>query len=422
VISWITAVLGTAAFDDASKQTGFAIVDVRDLVDRAGNLPSTVLEKVEEAIRLLRAGEKVVICCDYGLSRSNAVAAGVLANLLNVPFRRAVSEVVARTGQAAISVGVLSAVRQAVEGREPGSSKLPDPARRRIVVTGSTGFIGSHLIERLERRHFVVCPPRESLDLLQGALELDFLVKEHDADLVVHLANPRVYSTTAALGQSLVMLEHVLDVCRENALRLVTLSSWEVYSGHRETLLASEGTPLLPRGVYGRSKALCETLVDMHARAHGLDYAVLRAGPAYGPNGDKPKFFYNFLEKAVRGDLIVTHRYENGLPHLDLTHVDDVASAVEAVVDSTVCGFLNVGTGVRTSTAQIAELICDLTGSRSKIAQRAIAGTAPDVAIDASRAGELLGWHPKIALRDGVERLVKARMVELGAGERVRPS
>jgi len=410
LITWITATLGTAAYNTLPDGGEYGIVDVRDLVDRGGNPPSLVAEKIEQALSHLERGQKVVICCDYGVSRSNAIAAGVLARTKSFEWHEAVREVVSRTGQRGISLAVLSVVRQVVESGEARVNSQPVKSSRRILVTGATGLIGSSLVPRLASRHAVVAPSREALNIVEGSIDLDLMVKEHAIECIVHLANPRIYTTSTSVGETLVMLRHVLEVCRENHLKLVYLSSWEVYSGYREAKLASEQLPPLPKSSYGQTKFLCETLIELYRNLHDVKRWLLRASPVYGEASDKPKFIRTFLHKALRNEDIVTHRYENGFPHLDLVYVDDVVSAIVACVESEVSDSLNIGTGVRTSTAQIAELIREMVGSSSKIVHRTIADFAPNIAMDTRRAAEVVGWRPLVELHEGLRRLLEPAM------------
>ena len=80
-IRWITPILGTAAFNAVQDITDINIVDVRDLVDKAGNNSNAILNKIHQAIDLISQGKRTVVCCDYGMSRSNAIAVGIITNL-----------------------------------------------------------------------------------------------------------------------------------------------------------------------------------------------------------------------------------------------------------------------------------------------------------------------------------------------------
>jgi UDP-glucuronate decarboxylase len=412
VIAWITPELGTAPFDKVGAlEADVEIIDVRDLVDRAGNLPEDAGSKIDQALESLRAGRRVVVCCDYGMSRSNAIAAGVLARWSGIRFSESVRRVLAATGESAIKIEVLGAVRAALkEQLERGeTSSGPKGGSRQILVTGGSGFLGRAFLSACPSRIRLLAPSSKDLDLLSGTVLLDLLVREQAIEAVLHLANPRIYTTNQAMGESLVLLKNVLDVCLENGLRLITLSSWEVYSGYRATFLrASEDLPRHPKGNYGLTKDLCERLIEHAHRLHGLRYTLLRPSPVYGPGGDRPRFLFNFHEKAIRGEPIVTHRFRNGYPALDLLFIEDMTRALVSAVELMPDGVFNLGTGLSTSTVEVAELIIDLVGSSSSIEHRQIQGEAPNVVMDSRRAEEVLGWRPRTKIADGLRRTLRS--------------
>lgn len=86
MIRWITPFLGTAPAGSTDIEPDTGIVDVRDLVDKSGNDPRSVRAKIEQGVALLDEGRRVVVCCDYGVSRSNSIAAGILSRHADLPF------------------------------------------------------------------------------------------------------------------------------------------------------------------------------------------------------------------------------------------------------------------------------------------------------------------------------------------------
>jgi UDP-glucuronate decarboxylase len=380
-----------------------AIVDVRDLVDKAGNRTAAIRDKIAQGCTWLNQGRQTVVCCDYGISRSNAVAAGILAQFEQISLDTAICRVQVATGETEIKLEPLAAVRDAL-ATERATTNEQAP----ILITGGGGFLGTAASARLCSEFQVIAPTRDALDLERGSLPLDLLVGEYNARMIVHLANPRVFTSNSAMGSTLIMLRNVIDVCVTRDIPLLYLSGWEVYSGYRGTLRADESLPPLPRGPYGETKYLCEVLIE-HARATmGLRCGLLRSSPVYGNGGDKPKFICNFIEKARRGETIITHRYLNGDPGLDLLNVDDLVSAIVQAVRIEFTGTLNLGTGTVTSTRAIAEMLKELTGSSCRIEQTLIEADSACIAMDARRAAATLGWHPEITLAQGLSRLLSA--------------
>lgn len=408
MIRWISSSLGTAAFDEAATTPGFHCLDVRDLVDKEGNSRVAVERKIHEALEQIRQGSKVVICCDYGLSRSNAIAAGILAVQEGIAFDDALTRVLARTGETAIKLDVLSTVRNAVSSLQGIKTGARVAVGRPLLVTGSSGFIGSSLMPSLTENWKTVAPCHAEIDLTRDAVLLDQLVRREAISDILHLANPAVYTTNESLGTTLVMLKNVLDVCKQNGLVMWYVSSWEVYSGYTaRDLRADEHLALRPGGTYGMAKAFCEQLIENYHFRYGLEYCILRSSPTYGPGSDRPKFIWNFIRKALRNEEIVTHEYRNGLPALDLLYATDLCRAIMAAIERGVRGIINIGTGVGITTSDVAHLIVEMIGSRSRVRQHRIEAYASNIIMDISQASATLGWCPRTTLSDGLDAIIR---------------
>jgi len=398
-IRWITSLLGTGPALEVSKEQGVNIIDVRDLVDKEGNSSDAILNKINAACESIRAGKKTVVCCDYGISRSNAIAVGVLAIYESISFEAAVRRVLEAIGEKEIKVTPLQAVRQAL-----GQSSKYQHAKPQVLVTGAAGFLGKEVVKKLSTEYIVSSPSRADLNLLQGSTKLDLMVGEDNIDCIVHLANPRIFTSNVALGDTLTMLRNVMDVCVVRNLKLVYLSGWEVYSGYSSSaLIANEALPMNPRGPYGETKWLCELMIEHARKTQGLRCAIIRSSTVYGPESDKPKFIYNFIDKIKQSQRIVTHNYSNGSPKLDLLYIDDLVAVVSKVVGSEFDGSLNIGTSVLTSTKKIADMLNDLLNGHSEVNTTQIDSQTACIAMDSSKAKKLLDWRPKISLEEGLE-------------------
>jgi UDP-glucuronate decarboxylase len=406
LIRWITDKLGTASWDEAAKVGGITRVDVRDMVDKAGNSPDVVRGKLDATIASLNRGEKVVVCCDYGMSRSNAVAAGALARLEGIGIDEAIRRVLVATNETGLRVEVLWTVRQALSSEV--AAKQHETANRGILLTGGTGFVGSALSAALiVNNRQIIVPNRGAIDLFRGAAPLDLAIRVHSVDTLIHLANPRIYTTNESLGDSLVMLKNVLDACCQNGTLLIWLSSWEVFSGYKaKELCADESLAPCPGSTYGCSKVLCENLINHYKTRLGLKCVILRSAPVYGAGSDKPKFIWNFFDKAKKGHDIVAHEYVNGYPALDLLNVSDLCSAIVAAIDRRITGTFNIGTGVGTTTTEIASQVVSLVGSQSKIRHHRLEAYTSNIIMKSDLAGEKLNWKPAVQVRDGLATLL----------------
>lgn len=411
MIRWIDQNLGTAPYDQIEDCCNLYVLDVRDLVDKQGNSEEIIKEKVSNAIVQLNSGKKVVICCDYGISRSNALAAGVLALYKQISFERAVDFVKNVTREKNIKIDVLNIVRKSLgfENKSIGSKET------RIMVTGGTGFIGLNVVPKLKNKYNVVTPSRQEVDLECDVIALDLYVKQNSITHILHLANPRIYTGNEAIGESLVILKNVLDVCKENSIKLIFLSSWEIYSGYSaDQLIASEKLPPLPTGSYGLTKHFCELLIDNFQQNYGLETLIFRCSPVYGLGSDKPKFLYNFISKAIIGEEIVTHRYLNGFPKLDLLFIDDLTDLICLALEKDHQGIYNVGSGVAISTNIVAELIVNLINSKSNIRFNDISTYSPNIVMDCFRAKQVFGWEPKTMFQDGLRTILSNKYTGKG--------
>lgn len=400
--TWINNWLGTCAWDRlGTPPEGTTVIDVRDMVDKTGNSK----EHIQEKIRCVLAGKsntpRVIVCCDYGMSRSNAIALGALCAYSQISASEALACLLEKIPETHIKLETLHAVYDAIQ---PAGQSDVDP--QRILITGANGFIGRHLTSRLSTKAHLLAPSRDQIDLAKNPLMLHAYARDHRVGRIVHLANPRVFTHNSVVSDSLLYLKNILDVVRHHPAKLVYLSGWEVYSGHVGELHADEQTPANPRGSYGESKWLCELLLEQHRKLYEIDYLTLRASPVYGTGSEKPKFLYHFIEKAIRHQDIQTHCYLNSDPGLDLLHIDDFIDAIETAIEQDLSGTYNLGTGQAVTTPEIADHIIQLTNSRSSISRVMINATTAIVRMNSTRFEHETGWRAKKQWAQGIEQIV----------------
>lgn len=401
-IRWINPQLGTAPAQEVIHRKDITIIDVRDLVDKGGNNLNAILNKITEGCDSLSLDKKTVVCCDYGISRSNAIAVGILVKHKSISFESAIRCVLEATGEKEIKVEPLLAVRKAL-----GLLNKKTHDKLHVMVTGGSGTIGSPLCKKLQEKYNVFSPTRDVLDLKSGSSYLDLYVIENEIDCIIHMANPRVFTSNYALGETLTILRNILDVCTAHQIKLIYPSGWEVYSGYASShLLANESLPLYPKGPYGETKYLCELLIEHSRKTQGLQCLMLRSGPVYGVGSNKPKFIFNFISKLDNSEPVMTHRYLNGDPSLDLLYIDDFINAISSAIGTDFNGNLNIGTGKLTSTRELAIMLKKSMSSSSQIDSVLIDTDTACIAMDSDLARKIIGWTPTISLDQGINLIL----------------
>ncbi len=325
---------------------------------------------------------------------------------------------------------------------------------RRAVVTGGAGFLGSHLCEELLRRGVgVVCLDNfltgtpSSIAHLIGEPRFrvikcdvtDFIHVPGDVDLVLHLASAaspadylRFPVETLKVG-SLGTL-HALGLASEKGARFVLASTSEVYGDplehpQRESYWGNVN-PVGPRSVYDEAKRFAEALVTAYRCSRGTDTAIVRIFNTYGPRmrPDDGRAIPTFIRQALAGEnLTVTG---DGTQTRSVCYVDDTIRGILALAEAEAPGPVNIGGPEELSMDELAATIAELASSPEVVGPEVVGPSTiehvprpeddPRVRRpDTTLARELLGWEPRVPLRDGLARTVDWFRTELDIRELV---
>jgi nucleoside-diphosphate-sugar epimerase len=280
---------------------------------------------------------------------------------------------------------------------------------QRVLVTGAGGFIGRHLVARLERDGAdVVGLTRQACELTDRQA-VTAAVRAAAPDVVLHLAaarrkasgGERTDTATVNAFFGLWLVEALPDSCRA-VVRLGSSTEYAASPGPMD-----ERTPLRPRGFFGATKAAGSLLLAAAAAERGIRAAVLRAFQVYGPGDHPDRFVPTVLEAAATGaELPLT---SPGLRR-DWVQVDDVVEAclLAAERDDLARGaVVNIGTGVQTANEELVALAERVTGRRIATRSGAHPGRSWDTAdwvADPSAAATALSWKPRVDLAEGLRR------------------
>lgn len=300
----------------------------------------------------------------------------------------------------------------------------------RTLVTGGAGFIGSHLCERLlDDGAEVLCLDnfftgrRRNVEHLLG--RPGFEVIRHDViepilleiDRVYHLACPASpvhyqYNPVKTVKTNVMGTINMLGLAKRVRARLLQASTSEVY-GDPEVHPQPESywgnvNPIGPRSCYDEGKRIAETLCFDYHRQNQVDIRVVRIFNTYGPRmlADDGRVVSNFVVSALRGDDITV--YGDGSQTRSFCYVDDLIEGLVAMMgQDDAIGPVNLGNPEEFTILQLAQLVIELTGSKSAIVHRELPQDDPTRRRpDISRARELLEWTPSVPVADGLKRTI----------------
>jgi UDP-glucuronate decarboxylase len=302
---------------------------------------------------------------------------------------------------------------------------------RRILVTGGAGFIGSHLCARLVREgHEVLCADNFFTGRRGNVAELldsrNFELLRHDVTFPLYVEVDEIYNLACPASPlhyqfdpvqtaktSVVGAINMLGLAKRLRVPILQASTSEVY-GDPQVHPQTEGywghvNPIGPRSCYDEGKRCAETLFFDYRRQHNVPIKVVRIFNTYGPNmnsGDG-RVVSNFIVSALRGENITI--YGDGNQTRSFCYVTDLLEGLTRTMATSpdVTGPINLGNPVEFTIAELAELVVQLTGTRSRIVHTDLPADDPrQRRPDISRARELLGWEPQIQLREGLERTI----------------
>ena len=315
----------------------------------------------------------------------------------------------------------------------------------RVLITGAAGFLGSHLCDRFLRDghsvvgldNFVTGSP-DNIAHLVGNDRFEFVRHNISSytyiagtlDGVLHFASPaspidylELPIQTLKVGS--LGTHNALGIAKAKNARFFLASTSEVYGDplehpQRESYWGNVN-PIGPRGVYDEAKRFSEAITMAYHRAHGLDTRIVRIFNTYGPRM-RPRdgrVVSNFIVQALNGEDLTI--YGDGSQTRSFCYVDDEIEGIYRLFMNGDAQPTNIGNPTEFTVRQLAEMVVELTGTRATIVAEPLPQDDPKVRKpDITRARTMLGWEPKISLREGLIRTIEYFRGLLGT-ERMAP-
>ncbi|WP_297818756.1 UDP-glucuronic acid decarboxylase family protein [uncultured Paraglaciecola sp.] len=304
--------------------------------------------------------------------------------------------------------------------------------RKRVLVTGGAGFLGSHLCKRLLKDgndvlcvdNFFTGTKDNILDLLSSR---HFELMRHDITLPLHVDVDEIYNLacpaspihyqhdpTQTIKTSVLGAINMLDLANRGNSKIFQASTSEVYGDpliHPQTEdYWGHVNPIGPRACYDEGKRCAETLFFSYHQQHNINIKVARIFNTYGPNmhPNDGRVVSNFIVQALKGEPITI--YGDGSQTRSFCYVDDLIEGFIKLMNSAdgVSGPINLGNSNEFSMLQLANMVIDLIGSSSKLVFKPLPQDDPKQRRpDNTLAKELLNWQTNVQLQDGVKKTIE---------------
>lgn len=290
----------------------------------------------------------------------------------------------------------------------------------KILITGSSGTIGTRLFEKLLEKNYRVIgfdkkpnkwhPRLNKLTIIGNLLNKKDVGKlPGDFDLVIHLAaNPRVYdlvlSPDLAL-ENIITTYNILEFCRDKKIKnLIFSSSRETYGNRRETITKEKDINIyFCESPYAASKISSEALIYSYSKCYGIDYIIFRLSNVYGMYDQNPRFIPLLVEKMQKNQNINIYGKNKVL---DFTYIDDCIQGIMKGIEkftTTKNNVLNIGSGRGENLIDVAGIMKKKLSSKSKIfVKKNRTGEVVKYIADISKAGKLLDYNPKYNIERGI--------------------
>ncbi len=313
--------------------------------------------------------------------------------------------------------------------------------KKRILVTGGAGFLGSHLCERLVREgHEVLCVDNfftgRRANVSHLLTESNFELMRHDVTFSLYVEVDQIYNLACPASPVHYQFDPVqttktsvhgainmLGLAKRTRARILQASTSEVYGDptvHPQTEeYRGNVNPIGPRACYDEGKRCAETLFFDYYRQHKTEIRVMRIFNTYGPrmHPNDGRVVSNFIVQALKGEPITI--YGEGSQTRSFCYVDDlIEGMVRLMNQDEITGPVNIGNPRELTIRELAEMVLAKIGGKSQLIKKPLPEDdplqrKPDITLAKAKLG---GWEPKVTLEEGLEKTIAYFKAQQAAG------
>jgi dTDP-glucose 4,6-dehydratase len=305
---------------------------------------------------------------------------------------------------------------------------MSEKKRKRILITGGAGFLGSHLCDRFIKEDFHVIAMDNlitgNIKNIEHLFKLEnfefyncdvskFVYVPGELDYILHFASPaspidylKIPIQTLKVGS--LGTHNLLGLAKAKKARILVASTSEIYGDpliHPQTEdYWGNVNPIGPRGVYDEAKRFQEAITMAYHTFHGIETRIIRIFNTYGPRMrlNDGRALPAFIGQALRGEDITV--FGDGSQTRSFCYVDDLVEGIHRLLMSDYAYPVNIGNPDEITIKEFAEEIIKLTGTKQKIVYKPLPKDDPKQRKpDITKAKEILKWQPKVNRADGLK-------------------